>query len=71
MGTSGVSRQFRQITGLDDQPEEKKSKPEPEPELDETVVVEPEAPAEPVAEVVDEDGAPLEETPAEPEDASA
>ena len=40
MGTSGVSRQYRQITGLDDQPEEKKSKgkakakPEPEPELE-------------------------------------
>lgn len=61
MGTSGVSRQFRQITGLDDQPEP-----------DEATVIAPEPePAAPVAEVVDEDGVPLEETPAEPEDASA
>jgi hypothetical protein len=60
MGTSGVSRQFRQITGLDDQPEL-------EPE--EAVVVEPELPLEEA--VVVEPELPLEETPAEPEDASA
>ena len=68
MGLEGVSRQYRLITGQDSPTDAKQTKAAsepaaPGPELEPEVVAEP----EPVAEIVDEDGAPLEETPAEPE----
>ena len=60
MGLEGVSKQYRQLAGLDSPTDTKKvkskAKAAPGPE------VEPEA----VAEIVDEDGAPLEEP--EPEE---
>lgn len=59
MSNSGVSRIYRQIAGLDSPTDVSASpeaaEPQPGPEVE--VVV----PAEPVVEVVDEDGVPLDE----------
>lgn len=63
MGLDGVSRQFRLITGQDSPTDAKQTKAAtepaaPGPELEVPTEVVP----EPVAEVVDEDGVPLEES---------
>lgn len=62
MGLEGVSRQYRQITGQDSPTDAKQTKAAEEP-----AAPGPEVVAEPVAEIVDEDGAPLEEPEPEPE----
>lgn len=72
MSLDAVSKQYRMITGQDSPTDAKKTKAASEPAAPGPELEVPAEPvAEPVAEVVDEDGAPLEETPAEPEDASA
>lgn len=61
MSNSGVSRIYRQIAGLDSPTDVSASpeaaEPQPGPEVEVVVPAEP----EPVAEVVDEDGVPLDE----------
>jgi len=84
MSLDAVSKQYRMITGQDSPTDAKQTKAAtepaaPGPELEVPVEIHDAGghekmvglTTEPVAEVVDEDGAPLEETPAEPEDASA